>query len=164
MQSLLQDIRFGLRMLRRSPGFTIVAIVTLGLGIAANTTIFSAVNGWMFRPPTIRDHAHVLVIFTTSPEKGLAWNRYPVSIPDFISWREQNQSFEDMVASEWAGFILTGEGEPQRLTGMRVSAGYFRLLGVSTAMGRTFLAGENQPGRDRVVILSGRTVAAAVRR
>ncbi|MGH7702752.1 MAG: ABC transporter permease, partial [Gemmatimonadales bacterium] len=154
MDTLWQDLKYGARQLRRNPGFTAVAVLTLALGIAANTTIFSAVNGWMFRPPTIRDHTSVMVIFTTSPEKGLAWNRHPVSTPDFVAWRGQSHSFEDMVASEWAGFILTGEGEPERLAGMRVSAGYFRLLGVSAASGRTFLPGENQPGRDRVVLLS----------
>ena len=102
METLLQDIRFGLRMLRKNPGFTAAAVVTLALGIAANTTIFSAVNGWMLRPPRIKDPASVVVIVTTDPAKGpgWGWDRQPVSAFDFVAWREQSHAFEDMVASE----------------------------------------------------------------
>jgi putative ABC transport system permease protein len=156
METLLQDIRFGLRMLRSNPGFTAVAVATLALGIAANTTIFSAVNGWMLRPPRIKDPAGVVVVVTVDPAKGpgWGWDRQPVSAFDFVAWREQSHAFEDMVASEGNDFALTGKGEPERLAGMRVSASYFDALGVSTALGRTFLPGEGQPGRDPVVILS----------
>jgi len=156
METLLQDIRFGLRTLRKNPGFTAAAIVTLALGIAANTTIFSAVNGWMLRPPRIKDPASVVVIVTTDPAKGpgWGWDRQPVSAFDFVAWREQSHAFKDMVASEGNNFALTGAGEPERLDGMRVSASYFDALGLSTALGRTFLPGEDQPGREPVVILS----------
>src|SRR6266403_405350 len=154
MEDFFMDVRFGARMLRKNPGFTAVAIVTLALGIAANTTIFSAVNGWMLRPPPIKDHASVVVILSTDPAKGWGWDQNPVSAPDFIAWREQSHSFEDMVASQLSDFALTGEGDPERLEGMRVSASYFNLLGVSAALGRTFLPGEDQSGHDQVVILS----------
>ncbi len=156
MNTLLQDIRFGLRILRNAPGFTAATVVTLALGIAANTTIFSAVNGWMLRPPRIKDPARVVVIVTTDPAKGPGWDwdRQPVSAFDFVAWREQSHAFEDMVASEGNDFALTGEGEPERLAGMRVSASYFQLLGTEAALGRTFLPGEDQPGRNQVVILS----------
>jgi putative ABC transport system permease protein len=155
MQTLLQDLRYALRQLRRNPGFTAVAVVTLALGIAANTTIFSAVNGWMLRPPSIKDPAKVVVILTTDPAKGgWGWDRNPVSAYDFVAWREQSHAFEDMAASEGSDFALTGEGEPERLDGMRVSASYFGVLGVSAALGRTFLPDECQPGRNQVVILS----------
>ena len=156
MQTLLQDLRFGLRMLAKNPGFTAVAVVTLALGIGANTTIFSVVNGWMLRPPRIKDPARVVMILSTSPakERGWGWDRNPVSAPDFVAWREQSHAFEGMVASQWGDFTLTGEGEPERLDGMRVSSSYFHVLGVSAVLGRTFLPGEDQPGRDKVVILS----------
>jgi putative ABC transport system permease protein len=155
MEDLLMDVRFGARMLRTNPGFTAVAIVTLALGIAANTTIFSAVNGWMLRSPAIKDPGRVVVILSTDPAKGgWGWDQNPVSVPDFIAWRAQNHSFEDMVASQGSDFALTGEGDPEWCSATRVSADYFNVLGVSVALGRNFLPGEDQPGRARVVILS----------
>lgn len=155
METLLQDVRFGLRMLRKNPGFTAVAVVTLALGIAVNTTIFSAVNGWMLRRPRIKDPARVVIILTTDPARGgWAWDRKPVSAPDFLDWRQQSHAFEDMVASEWSDFSLTRKGDPESLGGMRVSASYFQMLGVPPALGRTFLPDEDQPGHAQVVILS----------
>jgi putative ABC transport system permease protein len=157
METLLQDVRFGIRMLSKSPGFTAAAVGTLALGIAANTTIFSVLNGWMLRRPRIKDPASVVAIVTTDPAKrGWGWDRQPVSPFDFVAWREQSHAFEDMAASEGKPFALTGDGEPERLAGERVSANYFEVLGVSTALGRTFLPGEDQPGRDQVIILSHR--------
>src|SRR6266852_7137723 len=156
IENFLMDVRFGARMLRKNPGFAAVAVVTLALGIAANSTIFSMVSGWMLRPPRIKDPGRVVMISSTNPAKGLGWgwDRNPVSVPDFIAWREQSHAFEDMVASQRSDFALTGEGDPERLEGKRVSASYFNLLGVSAALGRTFLPGEDQPGHDQVVILS----------
>ena len=155
IEDSFMDVRFGARMLRKNPGFTAVAVVTLALGIAVNITIFSAVNGWMLRRPRIEDPARVVAILTSDPSKeGWGWDRQPVSPFDFVAWREQSQSFEDMAASDRDDFVLTGGGEPERLSGMRVSANYFEVLGVSAAMGRTFLPGEDQPGRNGVVILS----------
>ncbi len=155
LEDFLMDLRFGARMLRRSPGFTAVAVVTLALGVAANTTIFSAVNGWMLRPPRIKDPGRVVAVLTTDPAKGrYGWDQKPVSVPDFLAWRAQNQSFDGMAASELSDFALTGDGEPERFLGARVSAGYFQLLGVDAALGRTFLPGEDQAGHAQVVILS----------
>src|SRR5713101_5197813 len=144
MEDFFMDVRFGARMLRKNPGFAAVTIVTLAIGIAANTTIFSAVNGLMLRRPRIKDPARVVVIVTTDPAKeGWGWDRQPVSAFDFVAWREQSRSFEAMVA-----------GEPERVPGLRVSADYFHALGVEAALGRTFLLDEDQSGRNRVVILS----------
>jgi Acidobacterial duplicated orphan permease len=155
IENLFMDVRFGARMLRRNPGFTVVAVATLALGIAANTTIFSAVRGWMLRPPKIKDPGSVVAILTTDPAKGAyGWDQNPVSAPDFIAWRAQSQSFEGMVAGEFNDVALTGEGEPEWLTGMSVSADYFQVLGVDAALGRIFLPGEDQSGHDHVVILS----------
>lgn len=155
VEDFFMDARFGARMLRKTPGFTAIAVVTLALGIAANTTIFSAVNGWMLRPPRIKDPGNVVMILTTDPAKGrLGWNGNPVSAPDFVAWRESSNSFENMAAVELDSFALTGEGEPEWLLGMRVSADYFQVLGVNAALGRTFLAGEDQAGHEHQVILS----------
>jgi len=155
LEDFLTDIRFGMRMFRKNPGFTTVAVVTLAIGIAANTTIFSAVNGWMLRRPRIKDPARVVAILTTDPAKGgWGWDRQPVSPFDFVAWREQSKSFEDIAASEGNDFTLTGGAEPERLGGMHVSANYFDVLGVSANLGRTFLPDEGQSGRNRVVILS----------
>jgi len=155
LEDFLTDARFGARMLLKNPGFAAVAIVTLALGIAANTTIFSAVNGRMLRRPRIKDPARVAVILTTDPAKeGWGWDRQPVSPFDFAAWREHSRSFEDMAASEGGDFALTGGGEPERLSGMRVSANYFEVLGVSASLGRTFLPHEDQSGHNGVVILS----------
>ena len=154
IEDFFMDVRFGARMLRKNPGFAAVAIVTLALGIAANTTIFSMVNGWMLRPPSIKDHGRVVMIFSTDPAKGRGWDQNPVSVLDFVAWREQSHAFEDMVASQGSDFALTGEGEPEWFNGTRVSASYFQVLGVPAALGRTFLPGEDQPGHNQVVILS----------
>jgi len=154
MEDFFMDVRFGARMLRKNPGFTAVAIVTLALGIAVNTTIFSSVNGWMLRSPSIKDPGKVVMILSTNPAKGRGWDQNPVSVPDFVAWREQSHAFEDMVASQGSDFAHTGEGEPEWLEGMRVSSSYFDVLGVSAALGRTFLPGEDQLGHDQVVILS----------
>src|SRR6266849_2066333 len=155
MEDLFMDVRFGVRMLRKNPGFTAVAIVTLALGIAVNTTMFSTVNGWMLRPPNIKDPGRVVVILSTDPAKGgYGWDQNPVSVPDFIAWRAQSQSFEDRVASHGSDFALTGGTEPEWCDGARVSANYFQVLGVPAALGRTFLPGEDQPGRAQVAILS----------
>src|SRR6266702_296726 len=154
MEDFFMDVRFGARMLRKNPGFTAVAIVTLALGIAVNTTIFSSVNGWMLRSPSIKDPGKVVMILSTNPAKGRGWDQNPVSVPDFVAWREQSHAFEDMDASQGSDFAHTGEGEPEWLEGMRVSSSYFDVLGVSAALGRTFLPGEDQLGHDQVVILS----------
>ncbi len=156
MGALHQDIRYALRMLAKNPGFTVVAVVTLALGIGANTAIFSVVSGVLLRKPPVRDPDRVLLVLSTNRAKG--WGdspEHPVSVPDFLDWRDENRAFEEMAAVDpWKDFNLTGQGEPQRVAGMRVSANYFHLLGVNAALGRTFAAGEDQEGHDRVAILS----------
>src|ERR1700756_5105715 len=93
IEDLFMDLRFGVRMLRKNPGFAAVAIVTLALGIAANSTIFSMVSGWMLRRPRIKDPARVVVIVTTDPAQGgWGWDRQPVSAFDFVAWQEQSKS------------------------------------------------------------------------
>jgi putative ABC transport system permease protein len=155
IEEVFMDVRFGARMLRKHPGFTAAAVVTLALGIAANSTIFTMVNGWMLRPPRIKDPGRVVAILMSDPTNRVyGWDQKPLSAVDFVAWREQSQSFDGMVASEMEAFALTGEGEPERVPGMRVSADYFSVLGVDAALGRTFVSGEDEVGRGQLAILS----------
>lgn len=155
IEDVFLDVRFGARMLRKHPGFTAAAVVTLALGIAANSTIFTMVNGWMLRPPRIKDPGSVVAVLMTDPsDRAYGWDQKPLSAADFVAWREQSHSFDGIVASELDAFALTGEGEPERVPGMRVSADYFSVLGVDAALGRTFVSGEDEFGRGQLAILS----------
>jgi putative ABC transport system permease protein len=156
MSTLIEDLKFGLRMLAKNPGFTAVAVITLGLGIAANTAIFSVVSGILLRKPPVRDPDRVMMVLSVNRAKGWADSpEHPVSAPDFLDWRKDSHSFEEMAAiAPWDDFTLTGQEEPQRVAGMRVSANFFHLLGVNPSLGRTFGAGEDEEGRDHVAILS----------
>jgi putative ABC transport system permease protein len=156
IENFLQDVRYGLRQLRRNPGFTIVAILTLALGIGANTTIFSVVSGVLLKKPPVRDPHRVVLVLSINREKGWGYGpEHPVSAPDFLDWRSENHGFEEMAAiAPWGDFNLTGQGDPQRVAGTRVSANFFHLLGVNTSLGRPFAEGEDQQGRDHVAILS----------
>jgi putative ABC transport system permease protein len=154
MRTLLQDLRYGLRMLGKNPGFTAVAVLTLALGIGANTAIFSVVNAVLLRPLPYKDPNRLVFVWQTYRPRGVTWTA--VAPANFLDWREQNRVFEDMAAVAISGVYLTGTGEPKRLEGQRVSASLFPLLGVSPLLGRTFLAEEDRPGGDPVVILSHR--------
>jgi predicted permease len=153
VETLIQDVRYGLRQLRRNPGFTAVAVITLALGIAANTTIFSAASSFLWRKPAVKDPDRLCVVSSTYKPNGSALIR--ASAPDFKSWRKQNRVFSGMATAETGrAFTLTGNGEPESVNGDRVTANYFNVLGVSPALGRGFLPGEDQAGNDHVVILS----------
>ncbi len=156
MSTLFQDLKFGIRMLAKNPGFTAVAVITLGLGIAANTAIFSAVSGVLLRKPPVRDPDRLVMVLSTDRAKGWGDNpEHPASAPDFLDWRRESHAFEEMAAVEpWGDFSLTGEGEPQRVGGARITANFFHLLRVNTPLGRTFAEGEDQPGRDHVAMIS----------
>ncbi len=150
MRTLLQDLRYGLRMLAKNPGFTAVAVVTLALGIGANTAIFSVVNAVLLRPLPYKDAQNLVVIWETEPSSP--GNLFPVTSPDFEDWRKQNNVFEGLAAASGDGAALTGTSEPLQLDGWRVSPEIFPLLGVQPLLGRTFSADET--GHDHVVILS----------
>jgi putative ABC transport system permease protein len=156
MTTLIQDLKYGLRMLAKNPGFTAVAVITLGLGIAANTAIFSVVSGVLLRKPPVRDPDRVMIVLSINRAKG--WGdspEHPVSALDFLDWRNDSHTFEEMAAiAPWGDFTLTGHDEPEHVAGMRVSANFFHLLGVNPSLGRTFAAGEDEQGRDHVLILS----------
>lgn len=152
IQDLLQDIRYGLRQLRRNPGFTAVAVLTLALGIGANTAVFTVVNAVLLRPLPYKNPGQLVTIRITEPQAH--GNLYLASGPDFQDWRKQNRVFEDMAAGTVSSAALTSGSEPLHLQGFEVSPRVFRVLGISPLIGRTFSQDETQPGRDQVVILS----------
>lgn len=156
LETLAQDVRYGIRTLRKAPGFAIVAVVTLGLGIGANSAIFSTISGILLRKPAITDPDRVLMLLSVSRSRGMEDNpEQPASAPDFVSWREQSHAFTGLAAMDlWHDFTFTGQGTPEHVMGMRVSANYFQVLGVAAALGRTFLPGEDQAGREHEVVLS----------
>jgi putative ABC transport system permease protein len=145
-----QDIRFALRALRRSPSFTIVALLMLALGIGATSAIFSFVDGVILRPLPYRDPAHLVRVWERPP--GAIRNA--ISALNFQDWRDQNTVFTDIAAATSTEATLTGPSGPVLIRTARVSAPYFDIYGVNVALGRTFAAGEDTPGRDRVVVLS----------
>src|SRR5262245_31152123 len=133
MNALLQDLRYGLRMLLKAPGVTGIAVLTLALGIGANTAIFSVVNAVLLRPLPYPQADRMVLTSRSNPSKG--WDRTPVSPPDFSDWRTQSRSFEALVALQRRSWILSGAGEPERLPGLQVTEGMFRLAGVRPLIG-----------------------------
>ena len=149
---LLHDLRYAARLQRKNPGFTIVAVIALALGIGANTAIFSVVNTVLLRPLPYKDPERLVMVWEDASRHG-----YPRDTPaagNYVDWRDQNQVFEGMAAIADTSFNLTGSGEPERLEGRRVSVNLFPLLGVEPQIGRVFTAAEDQPGAQRVVLLS----------
>ncbi len=152
MFALLQDLKYGTRMLVKSPGFTAVAVLTLALGIGANTAIFSVVDTVLLRPMPYKDPDRLVMIWVT--ESGSSEGLFPATGPDFQDWRAQNTVFEDIAAGTISGLTLTGAGEPRKLEGVEVSPQMFGMLGVSLSLGRTFAPDESSAGKDHVIILS----------
>jgi putative ABC transport system permease protein len=152
IESLVQDVRFALRMLRRSPGFTTVAILTLALGIGANTAIFSLIDAWMIKPLPYRQPNLLMVFSTEQTREGRT--SHELSHGDFYDFQRLNHSFAQMAA--WAGweFNLTGDGQPVFLDGGLVSWNFFDTLGAKPMLGRTFLPDEDRPGAPHVAVIS----------
>jgi predicted permease len=148
VQTLWQDIRYGVRQLLRSPGFTAVAVLTLALGIGANTAIFSVVNAVLLRPLPYKDSDGLVVI--------LHYGNGPVAPANFIDWRSQNHVFQRMGAAEYWTPNLTGVDRPEQVWGLHVTSDIFPLLGVQPLLGRMFLPEEDERGREHEVILSFR--------
>ena len=146
----LQDLRYGLRMLAKSPGFTIVAILTLALGIGANTTIFSVVNGVLISPLAFRNADRIVSMFQDLPD----FPEGSISYPNFLDWRRDNRSFESMAAYRWANGTITGAGQPENVPAQRISATFFPILGVNPILGRNFNADDDRRGADPTVLIS----------
>jgi putative ABC transport system permease protein len=152
MSGLFQDVRYGLRMLVKNPGFTAVAVLTLALGIGANTAIFSVVNAVLLKPLPYPDPDRLVLIWDTIPN-------YPgelvaVTGPDIQDWQDRNQSFEGMAAIYDSNKTLTGSGEPLAFEGLEVSPNVFQVLGIQPLLGRSFTPDEGTAGHTRIVILS----------
>ena len=157
MNGFVQDLRSGLRQLRKSPGFTAIAVITLALGIGANTAIFSVVNGVLLRPLAFRDADRLVRVWHTPPQKSFPGiPRFTVSAANYIDWQSQNHVFEQMAIVSYHGFTLTGVDKPEQLDGSAVSAEFFSMLGVQPMQGRLFSQDEDQPGHANVVLLSHR--------
>ncbi len=161
LEDFLLDLRYGLRVLRKNPGFTSVAVLTLALGIAVNATMFSLVSAFLLRRPSGRDPERVAVVTAVNPAQGFQADANPVSAPNYLAWREANHSFADLAAADESRSVnLASQGQPtaasqpEALRSAAVSPNYFSVLGVSPQLGRTFSDGEDQPGRDHIVILS----------
>ncbi len=151
MQTLLQDLRYAARMLFKRPGFTMVAIVALALGIGANTAIFSVINSILLRPLAYHDPERLVTINHDYPKINL---KASVSAPGYAHYRDNAKSFESVAAITGGSFNLTGGGDPERLNGARVTHNFFSALGATAARGRVFLPEEDQPGRNKVVVLN----------
>lgn len=155
LETFLQDIRFGLRMLRKNPGFTAVAALTFALGIGANTAIFSVVDAVMLRPLPFRNPNQLVVVWHTPPQKSFPGvHRFVVSPANYIDWRRQNDVFTAMSAIGFRPASLTGTAQPESIQERRVSYDFFSMLGVLPIAGRAFTAADDQPGRGNVVILN----------
>ena len=152
-EDLGQDLRYGLRMLVRSPSFTIIAALALALGIGANSAIFSVVNTVLLRPLPYKNPDALMMVWEEATHLGFPFNT--PSPANFIDWREQNTVFEGMAAMAQQSFNLTGAGEPERLDGRRVSANLFNILGVEPVLGRTFRPEEDQPGSSVTILSHG---------
>ncbi len=148
--SVLHDFRYAIRLLRNYPGFSAVAIATIALAIGANTAMFSFVNGMLLSPLPYPESDRIVRVLERLPTGGLNG----VSTLNYLDWTNQNGVFEYMAAEVGWRATLTGGGEPVVIRGARVSAKYFDIFGATPALGRTFLPGEDQPGNDRVVLLS----------
>ena len=150
METLLKDIRYGLRALLKRPGFTLVAVITLALGIGANTAIFSVVNAVLLRPLPYPNPDRLVAI----SENSLKAEDISVAYPNYLDWRAQQSVFEEMSARMPTGGIIAGANEPERVIGRLVTPSFFSTLGVQPMLGRAFTEAENSPGAPPVIVIS----------
>jgi predicted permease len=150
MENLIKDLRFGLRLLRKNPGFTAVAVITLALSIGANSAIFDVVNGVLLKPLPYKEPDRLVRVFENNPR----FPKFPTSPANFLDYRELNDVFEDFAAFVRGDLDLSVNDRPERLIGMRVSNGYFHLLGFEPELGRAFLPNDEIKGNEQVAIIS----------
>src|SRR5690348_2469955 len=147
---LAQDLRFALRSLRRQPALTAIAVITLALGIGANTAIFSVINGVLLKPLPYREPNRLVMLWETLP----GGDRPLVSYPNYLDWRQRQRAFEDIAAyNPFPGFTMTGQGDAQDVNGSLVTGNYLQLLGIHAALGRLITPTDDSPGAARVVVL-----------
>jgi putative ABC transport system permease protein len=150
-KDMLNDLRYAIRQLIKSPGFTAVAVLTLALGIGACAAIFSVVNGVLLRPLEYPQPDRIVVLRETQLPQ---FPEFSVSPPNYLDWERQTRSYSAIAAYSGSQINLTGEGEPQRLIGVKATAHYFDVYGVQPSLGRTFLPEEDAPGKNHVVVFS----------
>jgi putative ABC transport system permease protein len=153
MTNTLQDLRYAARALRKSPGFTAIAALTLALGVGATTAIFSVVNAVMLRPLPFTEPDRLVRILESNVERG--WTTFGVSHPNFLDWRAQSRAFESLAATSNAGFTWTANGEAEVVPGQSVTATFLPTLKIAPALGRNFLDEEDRPGGNTRVVLLG---------
>ena len=150
MDTLLRDLRYGFRVFAKNPDFSSIAIITLALGIGANTAIFSVVNAALLRPLPYQDPDRLVYVWSAEKARGI--NQSTVSIPDLRDWRQQNRVFDGMVGW-WSGrYNLSGGDEPQQVSGWTVSPNFFEVFGAQPELGRTFAPNEDQGAKELVVL------------
>jgi putative ABC transport system permease protein len=154
LKSIWRDLRYGVRILGKNPGFTALAIAILAFGIGANTAIFSVVNSVLLKPLAYREPQQLYLLRESVPQMAKFYPTLAVNIPDFRIWQKECRSFESIAIAESASVILSGKGDAQQLHGVRASANLFDLLGVQPELGRGFIADEDEPGRGQVVVLT----------
>ena len=152
MNTFWQDIRYGLRVMRKNPGFIVIAVLALALGVGANTAIFSVVNAILLHPINYKNPDQLVMVWEKSAKRG--FGQIPTSLPNFTDLRTDNTSLEDLGAFADSNFNLTGSDQPERVIGVKVTASLLSLVGIKPLHGRLFLAGEDQPQATRVLILS----------
>src|SRR5437763_2929226 len=150
LETFLHDLRYGARMLAKSPGFAVIAILTLALGIGANTAIFSVVNGVLLNPLPFPHPDQIVSLFTEMPN----FKNGSISYPNFEDWQRMNRSFSSIAAYRSTGFNLSGHGEPEHLHGELISAGFFEILGINPLLGRSFSADEDRLGANPTVMIT----------
>src|SRR5215216_78434 len=152
MDTLVQDIRYGARMLRKSPALSMVAVISLALGIGANTAIFSVINAILLKSLPYNDPDSIVLAWGNMPAEGK--DRNQVSATDVDDWRNQNSVFEEITTYGSFRPIMTGNGEPERIPAMQVGDGYFKIMKAEPILGRVFTPEEQQDGKDQVIVLS----------
>lgn len=152
METFWKDLRYGWRMLRRNPGFAVVAVLTLAIGIGANAAIFSVINTILLQPLPFKDSSRIMNVWDTDPNRGITSGT--VSAAEFLDWREMNRSFSELDAFRTSYVTLTGNGDPEQVWGVQISGGFFRMLGVEPALGRDFRPEEETPGHEQVILIS----------
>ncbi|MBV8205941.1 MAG: ABC transporter permease, partial [Acidobacteria bacterium] len=150
LDRLLRDVRYAFRMLRKAPGFSAVAVLTLALGMGANTAVFSFVYSALLQPLPYRDASRLMVLNETTPMVGVV----TVSYPDFLDWRAQSHSFSEMAALHNVGLNLSGVTEPEVINGLEVSPNFLAMIGTRPVIGRDFQPPEENPGTAPVTLLS----------
>ncbi len=159
METLFKDLRYGVRSLLKQPAFTLVAVITLALGIGGNSAMFSVVNAVLLRPLQYPESDRIVVLEGINPSKGITQSN--MSIPDFADWQSQNQVFEHIAGFIAGGLLLNNGDETERVHGTAVTADFFSLFRTPSLHGRTLQADDAQPGREPVALAETGTRLAA---